>query len=86
MRIHVNWWQIYDEFAPVSMRQFENRNVMKMDTFESTMDEFFSKIEGQGVDQQRKAQEESTFSKLDKIHAKQVFFFPLLLAHSVQSI
>ncbi|CAK9218060.1 unnamed protein product [Sphagnum troendelagicum] len=63
--------KIYDEFAPLSMRQFEDRNVMKMDTFDSAMDEFFSKIEGQRADQQRKAQEESAFSKLDKIRADQ---------------
>ncbi len=74
MRMLVNWWQIYDEFAPLSMRQFEDRNVMKMDTFDSAMDEFFSKIEGQRADQQRKAQEESAFSKLDKIRADQVSF------------
>ena len=64
--------QIYDEFAPLPMKQFDDRTAMKMDTFDLAMDEFFSKIEGQRAEQQRKAQEDSAFSKLDKIRADQV--------------
>lgn len=64
--------QVYDEFTPLPMKQFDDRTIMKMDTFDLAMDEFFSKIEGQRAEQQRKAQEDSAFSKLDKIRADQV--------------
>jgi hypothetical protein len=47
---------------------------MKMETYDAALDEFFSKIEGQRAEQQRKAQEDSAFSKLDKIRADQVIF------------
>lgn len=65
-------WQIYDEFSPLHLKQFDDRTVMKMETYDAALDEFFSKIEGQRADQQRKAQEDSAFSKLDKIRADQV--------------
>lgn len=70
----MTWWQIYDEFTPLPMKQFDDRTLMKMDTYDAALDEFFSKIEGQRADQQRKAQEDSAFSKLDRIRADQVFF------------
>ena len=69
--------QVYDEFAPLPMKQFDDRTAMKMDTFDLAMDEFFSKIEGQRAEQQRKAQEDSAFSKLDKIRADQVILWSL---------
>lgn len=67
-------WQVYDEFSPLHLKQFDDRTVMKMETYDAALDEFFSKIEGQRSDQQRKAQEDSAFSKLDKIRADQVIF------------
>ena len=67
-------WQVYDEFSPLHLKQFDDRTVMKMETYDAALDEFFSKIEGQRADQQRKAQEDSAFSKLDKIRADQVSF------------
>lgn len=66
-------WQVYDEFSPLHLKQFDDRQLMKMETYDAALDEFFSKIEGQRADQQRKAQEDSAFSKLDKIRADQVF-------------
>ncbi|EFJ34751.1 hypothetical protein SELMODRAFT_405643 [Selaginella moellendorffii] len=43
----------------------------KFDTFDAVLDEFFSKIEGQRLDQQRKTQEDSAYSKLEKIRVDQ---------------
>ncbi|KAG0577183.1 hypothetical protein KC19_5G137000 [Ceratodon purpureus] len=63
--------KVYDEFSPLHLKQFDDRQLMKMETYDAALDEFFSKIEGQRADQQRKAQEDSAFSKLDKIRADQ---------------
>ncbi|KAL2651385.1 hypothetical protein R1flu_019513 [Riccia fluitans] len=63
--------KVYDEFAPLDLSQFCDREAMKLDTFDAVMDEYFSKVEGQRAEQQRKSQEESALSKLDKIRADQ---------------
>lgn len=63
--------KVYDEFSPLHLKQFDDRTVMRMETYDAALDEFFSKIEGQRAEQQRKAQEDSAFSKLDKIRADQ---------------
>lgn len=50
----------------------KDRESMKLATFDAAMDEYYSKVEGQRADQQRRTQEESALTKLDKIRADQV--------------
>ena len=45
---------------------------MEFETFDAAMDEFYSKIESQRSDQQKKAKEDAAFHKLNKIRADQV--------------
>lgn len=64
--------QIYDEFCPLLLNQFKSRECIKFDVFDYALDEFYSKIESQRSEQQRKAKEESAMQKLDKIRLDQV--------------
>lgn len=45
---------------------------MKLETFDAALDEFYSKIESQKVEQQHRAKEGSAVLKLDKIRSDQV--------------
>ncbi|CAM6100258.1 unnamed protein product [Calypogeia fissa] len=63
--------QVYDEFYPLVLKQLEERDHRKFETFDAAMDEFFSKVEGQRAQQQRKAQEDAALGKLEKIRADQ---------------
>ncbi|KAJ4822904.1 hypothetical protein Tsubulata_037852 [Turnera subulata] len=63
--------QIYDEFCPLLLNQFKTRENVKFDTFDSALDEFYSKIESQRSEQQQKAKEGSAFQKLQKIRFDQ---------------
>ncbi|XP_042390963.1 nuclear export mediator factor NEMF-like isoform X1 [Zingiber officinale] len=63
--------KIYDEFCPLLLNQFKSRECIKFDAFDYALDEFYSKIESQRSEQQRKAKEESAMQKLDKIRLDQ---------------
>lgn len=63
--------QIYDEFCPLLLNQFKERQSMKFDTFDASLDEFYSKIESQRVEQQQKTKEGSAIHKLNKIRMDQ---------------
>ncbi|KAF7149543.1 hypothetical protein RHSIM_Rhsim02G0001700 [Rhododendron simsii] len=63
--------QIYDEFCPLLLNQFKSRDSVKFETFDAALDEFYSKIEGQRVEQQQKAKEGSAMQKLNKIRVDQ---------------
>ncbi|BBM96816.1 nuclear export mediator factor NEMF [Marchantia polymorpha subsp. ruderalis] len=63
--------RVYDEFSPLDLKQMKDRESMKLATFDAAMDEYYSKVEGQRADQQRRTQEESALTKLDKIRADQ---------------
>ncbi|XP_058196212.1 uncharacterized protein LOC131312467 isoform X1 [Rhododendron vialii] len=63
--------QIYDEFCPLLLNQFKSRDSVKFETFDVALDGFYSKIEGQRVEQQQKAKEGSAMQKLNKIHVDQ---------------
>lgn len=65
--------QIYDEFCPLLLNQFKSRDSVKFETFDAALDEFYSKIEGQRVEQQQKAKEGSAMQKLNKIRVDQVY-------------
>jgi hypothetical protein len=56
--------QIYDEYCPVLLNQFKSREYNEFATFDAALDEFYSKIESQKVNQQQKAKEEI---KLDQV-------------------
>ena len=64
--------QFYEEFSPLILNQHANRNFLTFTTFDAAMDEFFSKVESE---QQKKAQEDSAFQKLEKIRKDQVTFY-----------
>ncbi|XP_078444958.1 zinc knuckle (CCHC-type) family protein isoform X3 [Wolffia australiana] len=63
--------KMYDEFCPILLHQFQMRELVKFETFDAAMDEFYSKIESQRSDQQKKAKEEAALQKLNKIRADQ---------------
>ena len=67
--------QFYEEFSPLILNQHANRNFLTFTTFDAAMDEFFSKVESQRIEQQKKAQEDSAFQKLEKIRKDQVTFY-----------
>ncbi|KAJ0036069.1 hypothetical protein Pint_24282 [Pistacia integerrima] len=62
---------IYDEFCPLLLNQFKSREFVKFETFDAALDEFYSKIESQRVEQQLKAKEGAAFQKLNKIRVDQ---------------
>ncbi|KAJ0092760.1 hypothetical protein Patl1_24813 [Pistacia atlantica] len=62
---------IYDEFCPLLLNQFKSREFVKFETFDEALDEFYSKIESQRVEQQLKAKEGAAFQKLNKIRVDQ---------------
>lgn len=64
--------QMYDEFCPILLNQFKSRDYTKFDTFDASLDEFYSKIESQRSEQQQKAKENSAAQKLNKIRQDQV--------------
>ncbi|KAJ8623470.1 hypothetical protein MRB53_031999 [Persea americana] len=63
--------QVYDEFCPILLNQFKSREFMKLETFDAALDEFYSNIESQRVEQQQKAKEGSAMHKLSKIRLDQ---------------
>ncbi|CAB4262489.1 unnamed protein product [Prunus armeniaca] len=63
--------QIYDEFCPILLNQFKSREHVEFETFDASLDEFYSKIESQRSEQQQKAKESSATHKLNKIRVDQ---------------
>ncbi|XVF28164.1 hypothetical protein REPUB_Repub15cG0005300 [Reevesia pubescens] len=63
--------QIYDEFCPILLNQFKSREYVNFETFDAALDEFYSKIESQRVEQQQKTKESSAGLKLNKIRLDQ---------------
>ncbi|KAL5541466.1 hypothetical protein UlMin_009176 [Ulmus minor] len=63
--------QMYDEFCPLLLNQFKLRENTKYETFDAALDEFYSKIESQRVEQQHKTKENSAIQKLNKIRTDQ---------------
>lgn len=64
--------QIYDEFCPILLNQFKSREHVEFETFDASLDEFYSKIESQRAEQQQKSKESSATQKLNKIRVDQV--------------
>ena len=64
--------QIYDEYCPILLNQFKSREYDEFQTFDDALDEFYSKIESQRVNQQQKAKEDSAVHRLNKIKLDQV--------------
>ncbi|XP_062202134.1 uncharacterized protein LOC133904677 isoform X2 [Phragmites australis] len=63
--------KIYDEYGPILLNQFKSREYNGFETFDAALDEFYSKIESQRVNQQQKAKEESAAQRLNKIKLDQ---------------
>ncbi|KAL6623576.1 hypothetical protein ACP70R_033455 [Stipagrostis hirtigluma subsp. patula] len=63
--------KIYDEYCPILLHQFKSREYDEFETFDAALDEFYSKIESQRVNQQQKAKEESAAHRLNKIKLDQ---------------
>lgn len=64
--------QVYDEYCPILLTQCNSREYDKFETFDDALDEFYSKIESQRVNQQHKAKEDSAVHRLNKIKLDQV--------------
>jgi predicted ribosome quality control (RQC) complex YloA/Tae2 family protein len=69
--------QIYDDYCPILLKQFKSREYDEFVTFDAALDEFYSKIESQKVNQQQKAKEESAAQRLNKIKLDQVSLLTL---------
>lgn len=63
--------KIYDEYCPILLKQFKAREYDEFETFDAALDEFYSKIESQRVNQQQKAKEDSAVQRLNKIKLDQ---------------
>ncbi|XP_072996590.1 uncharacterized protein [Typha latifolia] len=63
--------KVYDEFCPILLNQFKLRESVEFETFDAALDEFYSKIEGQKLEQQQRAKEGSATQKLNKIRLDQ---------------
>ncbi|KAK3136788.1 hypothetical protein QOZ80_5BG0442490 [Eleusine coracana subsp. coracana] len=63
--------KIYDDYCPILLNQFKSREYNAFKTFDAALDEFYSKIESQRVNQQQKAKEESAAQRLNKIKLDQ---------------
>lgn len=63
--------KIYDEYCPVLLNQFKSREFNEFETFDAALDEFYSKIESQRVNQQQKSKEDSAAQRLNKIKLDQ---------------
>jgi predicted ribosome quality control (RQC) complex YloA/Tae2 family protein len=62
---------IYDDFAPFMFKQFEGREAVAFESFDSAVDEFFSALEARKLDSQKSQIEKSVMKKLDKIKTEQ---------------
>ena len=69
--------QIYDDYCPILLNQFKSKEYDEFATFDAALDEFYSKIESQKVNQQQKAKEESAAQRLNKIKLDQVMYLLL---------
>lgn len=72
IHLGVSLLQIYDEFCPLLLNQLKCRDFMKFETFDAAVDEFYSKIESQRSEQQKKSKESIAMQKLNKIRTDQV--------------
>ena len=62
---------IYESFEPVLMRDVPAARVQTFDTFDSAVDEYFSKIESQKEHVQQQQQQKQILGKLDRIKLDQ---------------
>lgn len=65
----------YDEFHPYLFCQLESKSHVEFDTFDSAVDEFFSKLESQKLDMKVLQQEKAAMKKLDNVkkdHEKRI--------------
>ncbi|KYQ88372.1 DUF814 family protein [Tieghemostelium lacteum] len=66
---------IYEEFVPYLYKQYQSRKVLEYESFDLAVDQFFSEIESQKIEQQRIVQEQNVLKKLDKVkeeHQKRI--------------
>ncbi|XP_041351637.1 nuclear export mediator factor Nemf-like [Gigantopelta aegis] len=65
----------YEEFHPLLLRQHENKLYAEFDSFDSAVDEFFSKVESQRLDIKTLQQEKAALKKLENVrkdHEKRI--------------
>ncbi|KAE8685782.1 hypothetical protein F3Y22_tig00111092pilonHSYRG00037 [Hibiscus syriacus] len=63
--------EMYDECCPILLNQFKSREYVNFETFDAALDEFYSKIESQRAEQQKKTKESTASQKLNKIRLDQ---------------
>lgn len=57
----------YDNFVPTQFLQYSNLRFIQFPDFDSAVDEYFSKVEGQKVEAQRIEHEQSFVKRVDKV-------------------
>ncbi|EGG13343.1 DUF814 family protein [Cavenderia fasciculata] len=62
---------VYEEFVPYLYKQYQDKKYLEYDSFDLAVDQFFSEIESQKVEQQRMSQEQTVLKKLDKVREDQ---------------
>ncbi|KAM9987749.1 hypothetical protein ACTFIZ_003110 [Dictyostelium cf. discoideum] len=77
---------IYEEFVPYLYKQYELKKFIEFESFDAAVDQFFSEIESQKVEQQRIAQEQVVLKKLDKVKEDQQRRIDSLFANEVENI
>jgi predicted ribosome quality control (RQC) complex YloA/Tae2 family protein len=58
---------LYENFVPFQFSQYAGQRFIEFSDFDSAVDEYFSKVEGQKVEAQRLEQEGSFVKRLDKV-------------------
>ncbi|KAN0024141.1 hypothetical protein ACTFIV_008539 [Dictyostelium citrinum] len=77
---------IYEEFVPYLYKQYESKKFIEFESFDAAVDQFFSEIESQKVEQQRIAQEQVVLKKLDKVKEDQQRRIDSLFANEAENI
>ena len=78
--------EIYDEFLPILLKQHENKTYKTFPTFNSAVDEFFSKSEAQKAAKRHNMIEAAAKSKLVKMKKEQEDRIQSLKVQEISSI
>ena len=62
---------MFEEYLPYLFKQYSNRKKEEYETFDKSVDEYYSKIESQKIESQMKAQENNVLMKLEKVKEDQ---------------
>ncbi|EGC30763.1 hypothetical protein DICPUDRAFT_40970 [Dictyostelium purpureum] len=77
---------MYEEFVPFLYKQYESKKYIEYDSFDGAVDQFFSEIESQKLEQQRIQQEQTVLKKLDKVKEDQQRRIDSLFANEAENV